>query len=80
MVVVGSYKTLTLPEGGYSGDFWIDQIVSRLGQGAILALIALEYTLVYGILRMINFAHGEVFMAAPFISFWFADAYQRAVS
>ena len=77
VVVVGSYKTLTLPEGGYSGDFWIDQIVNGLGQGAILALIALGYTLVYGILRMINFAHGEVFMAGAFISF-FADAYQRS--
>ncbi|HET6714013.1 MAG TPA: branched-chain amino acid ABC transporter permease [Actinomycetota bacterium] len=78
VVVVGSYKTLTLPEGGYSGDFWIDQVVNGLGQGAILALIALGYTLVYGILRMINFAHGEVFMAGAFISFWFADAYQRS--
>ena len=72
----GVYKTLTLPEGErYSGDFWIDQIVNGIGQGAILALIALGYTLVYGILRMINFAHGEVFMAGAFISFFFADAY-----
>jgi branched-chain amino acid transport system permease protein len=78
VVVVGSYRTLTLPEGAYSGDFWVDQIVNGLGQGAILALIALGYTLVYGILRMINFAHGEVFMAGAFISFWFADAYQRS--
>ena len=79
VVVVGSYKTLTLPaDERYSGDFWIDQIVNGLGQGAILALIALGYTLVYGILRMINFAHGEVFMAGAFISFFFADAYQRS--
>ncbi len=74
-----SYKTLTLPEGErYSGDFWVDQIVNGLGQGAILALIALGYTLVYGILRMINFAHGEVFMAGAFVSFFFADAYQKS--
>ncbi len=52
--------------------------MNGLGQGAILALIALGYTLVYGILRMINFAHGEVFMAGAFISFFFADAYQRS--
>jgi branched-chain amino acid transport system permease protein len=79
VVVVGSYKTLTLPaDERYSGDFWIDQMVNGLGQGAILALIALGYTLVYGILRMINFAHGEVFMAGAFISFFFADAYQRS--
>ncbi len=79
VVVVGVYKTLTLPEAErYSGDFWVDQIVNGLGQGAILALIALGYTLVYGILRMINFAHGEVFMAGAFISFFFADAYLRS--
>ncbi len=79
VVVVGAYKTLTLPEGErYSGDFWIDQIVNGIGQGAILALIALGYTLVYGILRMINFAHGEVFMAGAFISYFFADAYAKS--
>jgi branched-chain amino acid transport system permease protein len=79
VVVVGSYRTLTLPEGErYSGDFWVDQIVNGIGQGAILALIALGYTLVYGILRMINFAHGEVFMAGAFISFFFADAYVKS--
>ncbi len=76
VVVVGSY--LTLSEQRYSGDFWVDQIVLGIGQGAILALIALGYTLVYGILRMINFAHGEVFMAGAFISFFFADAYVKS--
>ncbi|MGZ8583019.1 MAG: branched-chain amino acid ABC transporter permease [Actinomycetota bacterium] len=77
--VAGAYKTLTLPGGErYSGDFWVDQIVNGLGQGAILALIALGYTLVYGILRMINFAHGEVFMAGAFISYFFADAYLKS--
>ena len=77
--IAGAYKTLTLPEGErYSGDFWIDQGVNGLGQGAIIALIALGYTLVYGILRMINFAHGEVFMAGAFISFFFADAYLKS--
>ena len=80
LVVVGAFKTLTLPvdEGRYSADFWIDQTVLGISQGAILALIALGYTLVYGILRMINFAHGEVFMAGAFISFFFADAYAKS--
>ena len=79
-MVVGAYKTLTLPvdEGRYSADFWVDQTVLGIAQGAILALIALGYTLVYGILRMINFAHGEVFMAGAFISFFFADAYAKS--
>jgi branched-chain amino acid transport system permease protein len=39
-----------------------DNLVEGLSNGAILALIALGYTLVYGIIELINFAHGEVFM------------------
>ena len=46
--------------------------------GAVYALIALGYTLVYGILRMINFAHGEVFMAGAFGSYFFAAAYAES--
>jgi branched-chain amino acid transport system permease protein len=78
-VIIGSYKTLTLPAGeAYSWDTWRDIIVRGVSQGAIFALIALGYTLVYGILRMINFAHGEVFMMGAFGSFFFADAYARS--
>ena len=39
-----------------------DHIVNGLSKGAIYALVALGYTLVYGVLRLINFAHSEVFM------------------
>jgi branched-chain amino acid transport system permease protein len=78
-VIIGSYKTLTLPAGeAYSWETWRDIIVRGVSQGAIFALIALGYTLVYGILRMINFAHGEVFMMGAFASFFFADAYARS--
>ena len=75
-------RTLTLDpaEGGYSAEAWRDFIVQGAAQGAIFAMIALGYSLVYGILRMINFAHGEVFMAGAFGSFFFADAFRRAVS
>src|SRR5215213_8820468 len=47
-------------------------IVDGLSNGAIWALIALGYTLVYGIIELINFAHGEVFMIGSFVaaSFW----------
>ncbi|MEH1168830.1 branched-chain amino acid ABC transporter permease [Micromonospora sp. CPCC 205539] len=41
-----------------------------LVQGAIYALIALGYTLVYGVLRLINFAHSEVFMIGTFAAIW----------
>ena len=41
-----------------------------LTQGAIYALVALGYTLVYGVLRLINFAHSEVFMVGTFAAIW----------
>ena len=76
-VAYGSYKTLTLPDGrAYSLAAWRDFLVLGVSQGAVYALIALGYTLVYGILRMINFAHGEVFMAGAFGSYFFADAWK----
>ncbi|MGO8994934.1 MAG: branched-chain amino acid ABC transporter permease [Polyangiaceae bacterium] len=43
-----------------------DAIVTGLAQGSMIALVALGYTMVYGVLRLINFAHGEVFMAAAY--------------
>jgi branched-chain amino acid transport system permease protein len=46
--------------------------VFGVANGAVIALIALGYSLVYGILLMINFAHGEVFMAGAFASFFVA--------
>jgi branched-chain amino acid transport system permease protein len=80
LVAVGTSKTLSLSgaEGGYSGDAWLDFVVEGVSQGAIYAMIALGYSLVYGILRMINFAHGEVFMAGAFGSFFFAEAYANS--
>jgi len=48
--------------------------VTGLAQGAIIALFALGYTLVYGVLRLINFAHSEVFMMGTFaaVNVWSA--------
>jgi branched-chain amino acid transport system permease protein len=68
IVVVGSL--LTLARGRYNIDVWIDLVVGGLSLGAIYALIALGYTMVYGILRMINFAHGEIFMVGAFAGFF----------
>ena len=76
---IGAYKTLTLPaEDRYSFDSWRNFIVLGIAQGSIIALIALGYTLVYGILRMINFAHGEVFMFGAFAAYFFSSAYERS--
>ena len=45
-------------------EFFISQILSGISVGGQYALIAIGYTMVYGILRLINFAHGDVFMVA----------------
>lgn len=75
MVVYGSAKTLAL--GKYTTETWIDLAITGLALGGVYALIALGYTLVYGILRMINFAHSEVFMSGPFTAAFAAEALVR---
>jgi len=72
MVIYGTIATLRLEK--YTSATWLDLIVTGLALGGIYALIALGYTLVYGILRMINFAHSEVFMSGPFTAAFLADA------
>lgn len=51
------------------GEF-IQQLINGLSMGSIYALIALGYTMVYGILKLINFAHGEVYMIGAFVSYY----------
>ena len=50
-------------------DYFIELFCSGLTRGAIYALIALGYTMVYGIIGLINFAHGEIYMIGAFTSF-----------
>jgi branched-chain amino acid transport system permease protein len=49
-------------------DYFLQQIVNGVSLGAIYALIALGYTMVYGIAGTINFAHGDIYMVGAFIS------------
>ncbi|MDR2820038.1 MAG: branched-chain amino acid ABC transporter permease [Desulfovibrio sp.] len=49
---------------------FIQQCVNALQWGSFYALIALGYTLVYGVLRLINFAHGDIFMVGAYIAFF----------
>lgn len=49
---------------------WIQQLINGISLGSIYALIALGYTMVYGIIKLINFAHGDVFMVGAFIGFY----------
>ena len=53
---------------------FLQQIINGLSLGSIYALIALGYTMVYGILKLINFAHGEVFMVGAYTGFYAAGA------
>src|SRR3979490_509352 len=48
--------------------YFSQQLINAITLGAIYGLIAIGYTMVYGIIGMINFAHGEVFMIGAFIA------------
>ena len=49
-------------------SYFLQQLINGLTLGAIYALIAIGYTMVYGIIGMINFAHGEIYMIGAFVS------------
>ena len=49
--------------------FFLQQLINGLTLGAVYGLIAIGYTMVYGIIGMINFAHGEVYMIGSYVSF-----------
>src|SRR2546429_3981588 len=53
-------------------DTFVQQLINGLTIGAIYALIALGYTMVYGILRLINFAHGDIYMVGAFVGYFLA--------
>jgi branched-chain amino acid transport system permease protein len=58
----------------YTLQYWVSQLSNGLILGGVYALIALGYTLVYGILFMINFAHGEVMMMGGFAGYFVLQA------
>jgi branched-chain amino acid transport system permease protein len=72
VVVVGS--VLTLASSTYTLADWSQLVGRGITVGSIYAMIALGYTMVYGILRMINFAHGEIFMGGAFAGYFVAVA------
>ena len=49
-------------------DFFI-QMINGLGLGSIYALVALGYSMVYGIIQLINFAHGDIIMVGGYVVF-----------
>lgn len=63
------YHPSTLQRSTLLTEF-LQQLINGLSLGAIYALIALGYTMVYGVLRFINFAHSDVFMVGSFAGFY----------
>lgn len=64
---------ITLDWGAFRQEFWANTF-DGLAYGAIYALIAMGYTLVYGVLRLINFAHSEVFISGAYAVFFTLSA------
>ena len=58
--------------------FFIQELVNGLTQGSLYALIALGYSMVYGILKLLNFAHGDLYMVGAFVGYfviqWFGGS------
>lgn len=56
-------------------DSFFQQVVNGLTIGSFYALVALGYTMVYGVIRLINFAHGDLYMVGAFVSFTVLTAF-----
>jgi branched-chain amino acid transport system permease protein len=54
-------------------ETFLQQLINGISQGSAYALIALGYTMVYGVLRLINFAHSDVYMLGAFIGYYVAN-------
>jgi branched-chain amino acid transport system permease protein len=76
VVIYGTIGTLRI--GQYSGSSWLDLTIKGVALGGVYALIAMGYTMVYGILKMINFAHSEVFMSGPFTAVFVALGFSKS--
>lgn len=56
-------------------EIFIQQLINGIALGSIYALIALGYTMVYGIIQLINFAHGDVYMVGAFMAFFLISVF-----
>src|SRR5690625_1118867 len=56
-------------------DTFIQQIINGLSLGSVYALVALGYTMVYGIIKLLNFAHGDVYMVGAFVGYYIISNY-----
>ena len=58
----------------HAASYYLDILLSGITVGSLYALIAIGYTMVYGILRLINFAHGDIFMMAGFFMIYMSSS------
>src|SRR5215470_15407468 len=73
--VVGYFQSFQL-----TWSYFFDQLVAGLTLGSLYGLMALGYSMVYGILKLLNFAHGEVFMIGSYIGYFVLVALGGALS
>ena len=64
----------------HTATYYIDLLLSGITVGSLYAWIAIGYTMVYGILRLINFAHGDIFMMAGFFMVYISASMPMAVA
>ncbi len=76
VVVVGTIGALI--KDRYTGAQWFDFLMFGLTLGSIYAQIALGYTMVYGVLRLINFAHGDFVMCGAFAGYFVATPLENS--
>ncbi len=76
VVVVGTIGALI--KDRYTGAQWFDFLIFGLTIGSIYAQIALGYTMVYGVLRLINFAHGDFIMCGAFAGYFVATPLENS--
>src|SRR5271169_334996 len=72
VIVVGG-TVGTLIKGRYGAAQWLDFLVFGVTIGSVYSLVALGYTMVYGVLRLINFAHGDIMMTGAFSGYFLAS-------
>ena len=65
----------TLIKGRYGAAQWFEFLLFGLTIGSVYALVALGYTMVYGVLRLINFAHGDIMMTGAFSGYFVASRF-----
>ena len=55
---------------------FLSYLINGLGLGSVYAIIALGYTMVYGIAKMLNFAHGDIIMIGAYVAFFALSRFQ----